>query len=340
MAPEVAKSIRASLEAIVDRGREMLLEDMRKALPFSPQKPFLNYDDKNKYFERANELCHYSLWNAELYDLCERYYQIMLAEIRTYEGNHGTNFNKGMVYANLGVLQVAQHKIDEGFANILKAHMEDEPYHKTDPLKSIFRLDLYTQFEEKSEHYILQHSKMYEREESTKLDKSYLAALISSLDADSHILFISLVEKIRLHLQALADKDNNFSRLQIFLSLQDLCLCIENALKKSKNLAGTLKPVLDSLFSKASGKQQTWKAVFDKNYNLTYSDHSLQLENNLKCICGIQDNRARRLLILCAIRNFSSHNIDVGNDYVFTRIESVFENILSALFFLHSQGCV
>jgi hypothetical protein len=64
------------------------------------------------------------------YDLCERYYAILLKEIKQYEISNTTNFNKGMVYANLGVCQVAQGKIDEGFANILKAHIEDEPYHR------------------------------------------------------------------------------------------------------------------------------------------------------------------------------------------------------------------
>jgi hypothetical protein len=340
MPRDVAKGIQVSVDAIVEKGRQTLRKDMRNALPFCPQNPFPNYDDKNKYFERANELCHHSYWNEGLYDLCERYYQTRVAEIRAFEKDHTVNFNKGMVYANLGVSQVAQHKIDEGFANILKAHMEDEPYHKTDSSKSVFRLSLYTQFEKESVRYLLEHSKTYEREEATKLDELWLDGLISSLETDSHILFISLMEKIKLHLQALDDKDNNFSRLQVFLLLQDLCLCIENALKKKNRLTGTLKPALDNLFSKASGRKHTWKTVFDKNYNLTKSDSSSQLEINLRSVVGIQDNQARRLLILSAIRNFSSHNIDVRNSYVFANIKLIFESIISSLFFLRSQGCV
>ena len=246
-----------------------------------------------------------------------------------------------MVYANLGVSQVAQGKIDEGFANILKAHMEDEPYHKTDPSKSIFKNPLYLQFEERIKDFILEHSVLFQKEESTIIDKAFLDRLVSSLDTDSHILFISLVEKIRINLEILKDKDNRFTRLKIFLCLQDLCLSIENALKIKNSLTGTLKPLLDALFSTTSRRQrEPWKPIFDENYRLTSSHNSTQFENNLKGIFAIRDDKARRLLICCAVRNFSSHNLNVDNDYVFRNIETIFDSILSTIFFLHNSGCI
>ena len=314
---------------------------MKKARKFDPNNPFPNYDEKNEYFNDANNICQYSLWKLGLYDICERYYAILLREIREYEKNQNTNFNKGMVYANLGVSQVAQGKIDEGFANILKANMEDEPYHSTDPTKSIFKSPLYTQFEERTKDFVLKHSQSYQREESKTIDKGFLDGLLSSLDTDSHVLFVSVVEKIRRNFEVLIDKDNRFTRLQIFLCLQDLCLSIENALKTKNNLTGTLKALLDSLFSNTSGRQRLpWKPVFDSNYRFTSSNNSTQFENNLRMIFAIGDNKARRLLICCAVRNFSSHNLNVGNNYVFNNIELIFDNILSSIFFLRDSRCI
>jgi hypothetical protein len=245
-----------------------------------------------------------------------------------------------MFYANLGVAKLVQGKIDDGFANILKAHMEDYPYHKTDASKSVFNLKLYTQFEDKIKDYMVQHSKLYQAEEKVIVDKPNLDGLVSSLDTDSRILLINLVEKVRKYLEILGDKDNRFTRLQIFLSLQDLCLSVENALKTKNTMTGSLKPLLDNLFSIVSGRSRTWKPDFDSNYNLTTSNNVSELETNLKSLASIGDNNVRRLLICCTIRNFSSHNLDVGNDYVFSQIEIIFDNILSSIFFLHESGCL
>lgn len=322
------------------------MEDMKKALRFDPNNP-PEYDKKNEYFNNANDICQVSLWKLRLYDLCETYYGIMLKEIKRYEMDNGTNFNKGMVYANLGVAQAAQGKIDEGFSNILKAHMEDEPYHKTDPLKSVFKLKLYYQFEEGNEEqegmndFILRYSQLYQGEETRTIDKAFITDLVASLDTDSHLLFISLVEKIRRNLEILSDKDNRFTRLQIFLCLQDLCLAIENSLKTKNKSTGTLKELLDTLFSTMSGRQRLpWKPVFDSNYGFTSSDNASQFQKNLEEIFKIGESKARRLLLCCAVRNFSAHNLDVGNNYVFKNIEVIFANLVSCFLFLHDSKCI
>ena len=337
---KTARDMQTGLDFIIRNGVNLLRAGMKRARKFDPNNPFPKYREKNEYFNDANNICQFSLWKLRLYDLCERYYIILLREIRRYETKNNTNFNKGMVYANLGVCQVAQGKIDEGFTNILKAHMEDEPYHRTDPSKSIFNLKLYSQFEDIVKDYILQHSKLYQTEEQTKVDKSFLDSLVSSLDTDSHVLLVSLVLKVQRNLKVLGDKDNRFTRLQVFLFLQDLCLSVENALKTRNNLTGTLKPLLDSLFSRTSNRPRAWKSDFDSNYILTRSNNVSQFENNLGSILSIGNSKAKRLLICCAVRNFSSHNLDVSNDYIFNNIELIFDNTLSSMFFLHHSGCI
>ena len=338
---KAANDIKTNLEFIIQNGLRELHEGMRRASKFDPNNPLPNYDEKNAYFNPANAICYFSLWELRFYDLCEKYYATLLDEIRKFERENNTNFNKGMVYANLGVSQVAQGKIDEGYANILKAHIEDEPYHRTDASKSIFNLRLYSQFEERIKNYILEQLSLYQSEESIEIKKTLVEKLVSSLNTDSRILFISLVEKIRRNLEILTDKDNRFTRLKIFLCLQDVCLSFENALKVKNNLTGNLKIFLNRLFSTGSGRQRDpWKPIFDTNYGFTSSNNASQFESNLKNIFAIEDNKARRLLICCAVRNFSSHNLDVSNNYVFQNIENIFNNILSAIIFLYDSGCI
>jgi len=337
---KAAHVMNINLEFIIRNGIVILKKGINQARQFDPENPFQNYNEKNEYFNDANEICQFSLWKLGFYDLCERYYAIMLREIRKYEQENDTNFNKGMVYANLGVSQVAQGKIDEGFANILKAHMEDEPYHRTDP-KSVFTNPLYLQFENNIKAFIRRHSDLYQQEETREIDEEFIEGLISYLDTDSRILFISLVEKIQRNLEILKDKDNRFTRLKILLCLRDLCLSVENALKIRNSLTGNLKTLLDTLFSTTSGRQRDpWKPIFDTEYMFTSSNNVNEFEKKLRAIFTIGDNKARRLLICSAVRNFSSHNLDVGNDYVFNNVENIFKNILSTIFFLHDSRCI
>ena len=141
-----ARNIANNFDFIARSGVEALRQGMKKAKKFDPDNP--DCSKKNDYFNEANNYCMVSLWQLKLYDLCERYYAILLEEIRTYEDKKTTNFNKGMVYANLGVTKIVQGKIDEGFANILKALIEDEPCHKKDSSVLVFKNPLFKQFED------------------------------------------------------------------------------------------------------------------------------------------------------------------------------------------------
>ncbi len=348
---KAANEILTDFDFILRNGVVALREGMAKAREFDPTNPFPNYDEKNEYFNYANEICQFSLWGLGLYNLCERYYTVLLKEIKECEINKTTNFNKGMVYANLGVSQAVQGKIDEGFANILKAHIEDEPYHRTDSSRSVFNLRLYSQFEddkiggrEGTKDYILRRTQLYQTEETVTVNMTNLSNFISNLSTDSHVMLISTIEKIRRNLDALSDMDNRFSRLQTLVCLQDLCLVIESELK-AKNIItnGELKNILDDLFStRRLAVRPPWKAFFDVTYPTLCTAHSiLELKNNLEQILTtITDNKVKRMSILCLMRNFCAHNLDVGNDYVFGKIKdnTVLDNLISAMLFLHDSA--
>lgn len=73
----------------------------------------------------------------------------MLGTINKFEKDNEYNHNKGMVYANLGISQAIQLRIDEGFANILKALDEDRGYlgEGKKPASEFFKTRLFRQLE-------------------------------------------------------------------------------------------------------------------------------------------------------------------------------------------------
>lgn len=339
---DISKEIKDRFQLVVKQGLTKLKDGMErfKDDPFNPSKPYRNYNKKNEYFEASNAICLGIFWKIGYYDLCEKYFLLMLNYIKEYEIKEKVYFNKGMIYVNLGVSQIAQNKIDEGFANILKAHMEDSPYHKSDSTKSVFKLPHYKQFENHIiDHYLI-HIKKYTKLDNSKASKNDIVNLVTSLDTDEHILLISLLYKFRNQLVILKDKDNRFTRLQLFLLLQDFCLFIENAIKTKTGETGTLKFLLNNLFSRSSGRPRTWWSEFDGNHSLAKADNITDFERNLTDIFGISNLIAQRLLTCWAIRNFSSHNIDTRNDYIYNHIEPILENILFAILFLNETNCI
>ncbi len=71
---KAANNIVINLEFITRNGIRALLEGMRTTRKFDPDNPFPNYNEKNRYFNPANNFCQFSLWNLGLYDMCARAY--------------------------------------------------------------------------------------------------------------------------------------------------------------------------------------------------------------------------------------------------------------------------
>lgn len=141
-----ALAIEKNLKLLIDYGLERLdfgmtqWAEVDKFPSFNYDVPHDPYVTKDFYFSATNaifvrdpkkQICP---WNVLPSSLSEIYFEKMLKLIKEYENrfkslyNSEYHFNKGMVYANLGVMQAAQRKIDEGFANIRKALDEDKGY--------------------------------------------------------------------------------------------------------------------------------------------------------------------------------------------------------------------
>ena len=73
---------------------------------FDPNNPYKDYNEKNIYFNAANNTCLGTFWQTEQFGLAELYYEDMLRIINDYEKKNNCNFNKGMLYANLGISKI------------------------------------------------------------------------------------------------------------------------------------------------------------------------------------------------------------------------------------------
>lgn len=321
----------ANYQYIENLGKRILLQNMKyckdtlKLPSFDPVKPYEDYDCKNLYFSAANKLCQFSLWRQGLYPFAAKYYRTMLAEIKQFESANDYNHNKGMVYANLGIAQAIQLRIDEGFANILKALDEDRGYFQQGrkPVEEFFNLDLFHQLENVMirNPLVKQLDALRDDGETCPTVEEFLKSLA---DPYQRIFFEYTYAKIVENHKVLSEKPNNFSANRLIAYLQDMCLFAEDFLKK-KGYTGELYELLSNAFT---------------NVNLRgCSTHSSEeLNDKIEEIYGETNKRDRALRTLYTLRNFSSHNISAceSGDFIPSSFSEVFNEILRAVILIYN----
>jgi len=321
----------ANYQYIAMLGKRILLQNMKyckdtlKLSSFDPVNPYEDYDCKNLYFSAANKLCQFSLWRQGLYAFAEKYYRTMLGEIKQFESSNGYNHNKGMVYANLGIAQAIQLRIDEGFANILKALDEDRGYFQKGrkPDEEFFNSILFQQLEKVIvlNPLINQINELKNDGETCPTAEKFLKSLA---DPHQRIFFEYTYAKVVENYEVLNEKPNNFSANRLIAYLQDMCLFAEDFLKK-KGYIGMLNNLLSTAFS---------------GVNLSgCSTHSNQeLNDTIENIYGETNKRDRALRMLYTLRNFSSHNISAckSGDFIPSNFSEVFNEILRAVILIYN----
>lgn len=316
----------ASYKYIETLGREILIQNMiyckdKLKLPsFDPDNPYKDYDCKNMYFSAANKLCQFSLWRQRLYGFAEIYYSVMLNEIKKFENKRKFNHNKGMVYANLGIAQAMQLNIDEGFANILKALVEDRGYfgEGKKPTEEFFKTRLFIQLEERIVLSILEkYIKALRKDgEACPSAKDLLNGLV---DPDQRIFFEYTFARIMDNHRVWTEKPNRFSANRMIAYLQDMCLFAEDFLKR-KRYTGMLKNLIRNAFpgvDLTGCRTGSWK----------------KLNAKLEQYYRESNKRDRALRMLLTLRNFSSHNISAGEskDFILKNFDKIFTEILRAV---------
>jgi len=331
---KAALDIRSNLAFLIHYGRERLDFGMRQwsevdGFPlFDYNDPYIPYEAKNLYFTAANaiyirqpnEMCP---WNILPESLNEIYFKNMLEGIKEYEKG-GYRFNKGMAYANLGVAQAAQMKLDEGFANILKALIEDRGYSPdTAPEHGLRKNPLFLQFEER---FVIDQLSLYVvklglREENKA--SNFIEEFLASLKDDQCLFFECTIVRIIQNWEIWQEKANNFTSNRLLTYIQDLCLFTEDLLK-SKGFKGTLRPMIKEAFG----------VVCEKGCRAD------SLNDNISKHMDEKDIDAKCLRVLLTIRNFSSHNIAGGTsrDYFYKYYDEILMEILRAIFKIHEPS--
>jgi len=312
-------------------GMTVLLQSMKycketlKFPSFEPDNPYEDYDCKNYYFSSANSLCQLSIWKQGLYAFAEEYYRTMLNAIKQFESDNNYNHNKGMVYANLGIAQAIQLRIDEGFANLLKAIDEDRGYFQRGkkPEDEFFNSPLFQQLEKVIvlDPLAKQMDVLKKDGETCPTAEEFLRSLA---DPHQRIFFEYTYAKIVENHRVLSEKPNNFSANRLIAYLQDMCLFAEDFLKK-KGYTGELYELLSNAFT-------------DVNLRGCSTHSSEELNAKIKEIYGETNKRDRALRMIYTLRNFSSHNISAceSGDFIPSNFSEVFNEILRAVMLINN----
>ena len=354
---DASKQEFTSFGTILEHGSRRLWEGMDnwilidKMPQYDPDDRYDLYDAKDLYFIASNAICDRSLWripkewhqeawlrgNPLLLNamvdltmmLSELYFVAMLEAVKRCQDHNATgkhyNFNKGMVYANLGVAQAAQMKLDEGFANILKALDEDRGYLGQTPENSQLNRELYTQF---TERYVMMQFRDYlDRLNDTSLGDpaAFANEFIAQLDYDNRVFFEFTFAKIIRSLEIWRDKENRFTSNRLFAYLQDLCLFAEDLLRRKGYLGNALGDLV--------------RQAFSMTLTGCHASDLGELNGRLCAHFNKTNPEDRSLSVLYTIRNFSSHNITGGtsNDFLYAKYEEVLLEIIRALVMIHNK---
>jgi len=329
------------LRNLVDSGISLLNEDMERYPDFDSLQP---REEKDKYIAHANEIgttifmasrgfSRFLGFPEEVcFEIVELYYKVLLDQILSYEKTHARRFNKGIVYARLGLAQVGSGKFNQGIPHLLRAYEEDRVFYKDYDTAPFMNEAIFKQIEKPMIEYLVNIGNRYSSEENVTVDESYVEGFLNRLDIDDRLFLLAIINGIYGNIQILNGNDNAFTRGRIFANVQDLCLFLESVWKKKTGYTGTLGTLINQSFS-----SESWLTLV-RNSTYISSNNITELESNLQGIFTQSNSVARRFLILRAIRNFSAHNFDTRSNYFFNNLERILEEIVGVIFFLNNRG--
>jgi hypothetical protein len=297
----------------------------------APIKPYpYEYSEKNLYVGASNRLWLQNLWEATDPSISELYFSALLEKVKVFKkDNNNFDFNKGMIYANLGVAQSSQMKLDEGFANILKALHEDAVYSSdtTNPEDNLRKSGLFTQFEDRFVKEALKSVLSQLSMAGITSAEQFIDEFLKSLNNDQIVFFEYTFAKIMRNCEIWNEKKNRFTANRLLAYTQDLCLFNEDLLK-SRIDSNTLKT------------KQYWILQYliplrFQNINLDQCQANTMEDLN-KILPSEMDksNQPEKCLrILLILRNYSSHNVGGGTevDFFYNHYEDIVKELIRAM---------
>lgn len=318
-------------EEVLKLGIQTLVEDLDKYPPFDPN---IGYPSKNDYFNQANNIGRKNLmWNQPS-ELSVLYYRQMLDEIGKYENVHQVRYNKGMLYANLGISQIKSGNIASGIAYLLSAEEEDK---EISPEFKVLDTKLWKQFEYQTVYpFMMKHISQHSNNLPYRLTNIFLDKFFKKLETEDRIFIqgtiIALDQNVKLIQQI---HSNPYTLGRLFSGLKDLCLITETLLRKKQQPPNIM--MLDDLLKKAV-----------RNYT-TKNASSKNLEEFLKKLENSQGNSSvelRSLYILRLVRNFTGHHFDIngsiksptGKALFFELFEFALTHIIISILYLYYKN--
>jgi hypothetical protein len=298
----------------------------------APIKPYpYEYREKNLYVNASNRLWLQNLWEVTDPSISELYFSTLLEKVKSFEkDNNGFGFNKGIIYANLGVAQASQMKLDEGFANILKALHEDGVYSSdtTTPEDNLRKNELFTQFEDRFVKEALKSVLAQLGMAKITSAEQFIDEFLKSLNNDQILFFEYTFAKIMRNCEIWREKKNRFTANRLLAYAQDLCLFNEDLLKSK----------IDSVTLES---QEYWILKYliplrFQNINLDQCQaNTLQALNDMLPSEMDKSNQPEKCLrILLILRNYSSHNVGGGKDadYFYAHYEDILKELICAMY--------
>lgn len=333
------------IDQLIQKALSVLKRNMDLYPPFDSSKP---YDEKNQYFQAVVELSLSSPFflSAALKAPAERYYGSMLDAIVKYENQNDKVFNKGMVYANLGIAQIANGNLDEGIHHLLMADREDADFAVSSP--SILEGPLWQQFE--SPHVINNLVQLNSDANASlhfQVTEAFIQSMLRGMDLQDRLFIEATIWTVFNNLDFNKRNFNDYTRGRLLSGLKDFCLLSESLLRKKQINIGKIQAnsriTLGGLLTNAVG-----------GLGIGYPDPGLQvsaqslidfLENLENIMQTSPSPEIRRIYCLHLVRNFTGHHFDVSSHIrsnrhheFFDLYESALVNILSAiLYFAHES---
>jgi hypothetical protein len=235
-----AEEMKAKLNSLIQYGKVRLKMGMKAWKdsgkptynPCAKKKPY-PYPEKNYYVNASNNLWINVAWDYYS-QIDEIYYSSLLEQIKKFSIQNGNfNFNKGIVYGNLGVAQSDQMKLDEGFANILKALIDDAPYSVTMPQTNLWKSPLFEQFEK--QYVRIPLSEIIAELKDSRIPSAdfFVDTFLNSLNDDFRVFFEYTFIQVNHNYLIWEEKENGLSANRMLAYTQDLCLFNEAFLKAS-----------------------------------------------------------------------------------------------------------
>lgn len=305
-----------------------------------------SYSEKNQYFVELAELGERCLMMVGKISAAETYFDKLKKVILKFEQDNNKVFNKGMVYADLGIAQIANHKLDAGVAHLLAADEEDRPF-VHDP-HGILNTNLWRQFERPNVfRFLIALNNQPDSNLRFQVGEAFLDRFFASMAFQDRLFLEATIWALYDNLSINQLLPNTYTRGKLYSGIKDLCLLTESLLRKHQIALGLIQAnkqvMLGSLLASALGNK---KINYPQVSSTSRANNLQDFVNNLEIILSNGDSpELRRISCLHLIRNFTGHHFDLADSIVSPSGKSFFDmydrslvNVLSAILYLYDIG--